>query len=189
MKWLVFSYSLPAKLSSSSRVRIWRKLRKSGAVSPKAGVHVLPYTKDCREAVRWLVSEVAKEQGEALVMQVDRFENIPNDKVIDIFRKQRAADYQEIEACLFELEQMIQAGQANREDNLLAFKRDIKRIKKSIDEVSKIDFFFSYDKRVLLDRLHRLQKSLMTGNLIMLILFSIATLETTVLPRMKEESR
>jgi hypothetical protein len=187
MKWLVFSYSLPSKLSTSSRVRIWRKLRKSGAVSPKTGVYVLPNTAECVEALRWLASEVEQEQGEALVMQVDRFENLPDDKVVDIFRRERLSDYQEIESFLEELEQLIHAAREERHDNVVAFKRDIKKIRKNIDDVSRVDFFSVFDKHKLLDRLHGLQQRLLTGNLILLILFSLGTLDDIVLCKMKEE--
>lgn len=191
MKWLVLSYSLPSKLSASSRVRIWRKLQKSGAVSPKSGVYVLPHTEECAEALRWLVSEIEQAQGEALVMQVDHFGNLPDGKVVDIFRKERLNDYQEIENFLAELEQLIQATKEqnhDNRDNVLAFNRDIKKIRKNIDEVSRVDFFPSFDKRKLLDRLHDLQQQLVTGNLILMILFSMGTLNASVLRKMMEES-
>ena len=191
MKWLVLSYSLPSKLSASSRVRIWRKLRKSGAVSPKSGVYVLPHSEECVEALRWLVSEIEQEQGEALVMRVDNFENLPDGNVVDIFRKERLNDYQEIENFLAELERLIQAAKEqnhDNQDNVLAFSRDIKKIRKNIDQVSRVDFFPSFDKRKLLDRLHGLQQRLVTGNLILMFFFSFGAPDTTVLCKMVEES-
>lgn len=187
MQWLVFSYSLPSKMSSASRVRIWRKLRKTGAVSPKGGVYVLPYSDACLEAVRWIVAEIEQEQGEALVMQVQQFENLPNDKVIDIFRNERAADYQEIEKFIAELETLVASEKARQNGHALSIKRDINKLKKNIDALSLIDFFQARDKKTLLDRLHLLQKTLVTGNLILLIMFSLGTLNQVVLRKMKEE--
>lgn len=190
MKWLVFSYSLPSKLTAASRVRIWRKLRKSGAVSPKTGVHVLPYNDDCVETVRWLTAEVEQESGEAIVMQVDRFENLPDDKVIDIFRNERMADYRQIEAFVAELERLLEANrveQAGDPNKVVALKRDISKLKKNIDEVSRVDFFKIYDKRSLLERLHHLHKTLLTGNLILLIFFSLGAFDATTLRKMNDE--
>lgn len=192
MKWLVFSYSLPSNLTASSRVRIWRKLRKSGAVSPKLGVHVLPYNEDCVETVRWLAAEVEQESGEAIVMQVDRFENLSDDKVIDIFRNERIADYQQIEAFVAELEKLIEDHQAEphkEPGKVVSFKRNISKLKKNIDEVSRVDFFQIYDKRRLLERLRHIQKTLLTGNLILLIFFSLGELNPTALGEMKDESQ
>lgn|GEM_PF-3440573 len=187
MKWLVLSYTMPTKMTTASRVRIWRKLRKSGAISPKAGVHILPYTEECLETVRWLMTEIEQEQGEALLMNVQHFENLPDDKIIDIFRKERSADYVEIENYLNELEKKIKENSLNKTENGTAFKRDINKLKKNVETVSRIDFFKIYDKKALLDRLHQLQRSLVTSNLILLILFSLGTLNTVVLRKMKEE--
>jgi len=133
------------------------------------------------------VAEIEQEQGEALVMEVDHFQNITDDKVIEIFRKERSEDYQEIEAFLAELEQSAQAEKDKKTGNVVAFKRDINKIKKNIDAVSRIDFFQAYDKKSLLDRLHLLQKSFVTSNLIFLIMFCMGTLNTVVIRKMKEE--
>jgi hypothetical protein len=190
MKWLVFSYSLPTNLTAASRVRIWRKLRKSGAVSPKLGVHILPYNDACVETVRWLTAEVERESGEAIVMQVNRFENLSDDKVIDIFRNERMADYQQIEAFIAELEKLIEAHRLEQNEDpnkVVSIKRDISKIKKNIDEVSRLDFFQIYDKHSLLKRLQHLQKTLMTGNLILLISLSLGAFNATCLREMMDE--
>lgn len=190
MKWLVFSYSLPSNLTAASRVRIWRKLRKSGAVSPKLGVHVLPYTKECIETVHWLAAEVEQESGEAIVMQVERFENLSDDKVIDIFRNERMADYRQIEAFVDELERLLESHrveQAKDPNKVVSIKRDINKLKKNIDEVSRMDFFQIYDKRNLLERVHHLQKTLLTGNLILLIFISMGALNPMGLREMMDE--
>jgi hypothetical protein len=190
MKWLVFSYSLPSNLSAASRVRIWRKLRKSGAVSPKLGVHVLPYNDDCVETVRCLAAEVERESGETIVMQVDRFENLSHDKVIDIFRNERMADYKQIEGFIVELEKLLEVHRmedAKDPNKVVSIKRDVRKLKKNIDEVSRMDFFKIYDKHRLLERLHHLQKTLLTGNLILLFFFSMGALNPTTLREMKDE--
>lgn len=190
MKWLVFSYSLPSNLTAASRVRIWRKLRKSGAVSPKSSIHILPYNNACAETVRWLAAEVEQESGEAIVMQVDRFENLSDDKVIDIFRNERMADYQQIEAFVAKLEKLLEAHRVEQPkdpNKVVSLKRDISKLKKNISEVSRVDFFQIYDKRSLLERLHHLQKTLLTSNLILLIFFSLGALNPTALLEMKDE--
>lgn len=187
MQWLVFSYTLPSKLSTASRVRIWRKLKKSGAISPKTGLHVLPYSEECLETVRWLVTEIEQEQGEALIMEVKHFQNFSDEQVIELFRTERVADYREIETFMAELEQLVQSEKEKRDTNVVSIKRNINKLKKNIDAVSRIDYFHAYDKKPLMDRLRLLQKTLVAGNLILSILFSFGALNTVVLRKMKEE--
>src|SRR2546430_2465753 len=50
MTWLVFSYSFSSGVNSSSRVAVWRKLGRLGAIAPKAGVYVLPDTEEFFES-------------------------------------------------------------------------------------------------------------------------------------------
>lgn len=70
MSWMVFSYSLPSKSSSSPRVTLWRRLRRLGAISLKGGIQVLHAREECVEAFQWLAQEVQQAKGEALVMQL-----------------------------------------------------------------------------------------------------------------------
>ena len=76
MSWVVFSYSLPPKGHSSPRVALWRRLRRLGAVSPTAGVHILPAREECLGALQSLAEEVEHAKGEALVMKVEQFEGL-----------------------------------------------------------------------------------------------------------------
>ena len=69
MKWIVFSYSLPSKGSSSPRVTLWRRLRRLGAVAPAGGMHILPQRDECLEAFQWLAQEIRQAQGEAVVFR------------------------------------------------------------------------------------------------------------------------
>ncbi|MBY0451040.1 MAG: hypothetical protein K2X01_10495 [Cyanobacteria bacterium] len=160
-------------------------------MSPKSGVYVLPYMEECVEALRWLANEIEQEKGRVLLMQVDCFENMPHEKVVEIFRRERLNDYKDIEHCLAKLEQMIQVAKEQNEvngDKVLAFRRDIKKIRKNIDNVSRVDFFPSFDKRKLLDRLYGLQQRLVIGNLIFMFIFSSGIPNTVDLSELTEES-
>src|SRR5437870_12684701 len=86
MGWMVFSYSLPSKASSSPRVTLWRRLQRSGAITPKAGVYVLPDRDECVEAFQWLAQEVQQAKGEAGVRRVARLERLADPQIIELFR-------------------------------------------------------------------------------------------------------
>ncbi len=107
MRWVVFTYSLPAKQGSSPRVALWRRLRRLGAVSPTGGVQVLPERPDCVEAFQWLAQEMRQAGGEAVVMYVQAFAGLTDQQLIEMFRAARAEDYAELEAQVVELEKSI----------------------------------------------------------------------------------
>lgn len=97
MSWLVFSYSLPSKASSSPRVTLWRRLKRLGAIAFNS-VQVLPERDECLEAFQWLAQEVQKASGEALIMRVEQFEGLSDSEIVERFRAARRDDYAELEA-------------------------------------------------------------------------------------------
>ena len=64
--WLMFTYSLPAE-PSSARVRIWRKLKRLGALPCFESNWVLPDHPRCREMLTWLCSEITETGGRAVL--------------------------------------------------------------------------------------------------------------------------
>ncbi|MEP0900868.1 chromate resistance protein ChrB domain-containing protein [Nodosilinea sp. FACHB-13] len=97
MSWLVFSYSLPSKASSSPRVTLWRRLKRLGAIAFNS-IQVLPDRDECLEAFQWLAQEVQKASGEALIMRVEQFEGLSDSDIVERFRAARRDDYAELEA-------------------------------------------------------------------------------------------
>ena len=66
--WMLLVYNVPNK-PTSSRLFVWRKLKKLGAVLLHDAVWVLPATSHTREQLQWLASEVAELKGEATVWE------------------------------------------------------------------------------------------------------------------------
>jgi len=64
--WLLLHYKLPNE-PSASRVYIWRKLKRLGAVLYQDAVWVLPDTPRTQEQFQWLAAEIAEMGGEAAV--------------------------------------------------------------------------------------------------------------------------
>jgi len=50
-----------------SRVTLWRRLRRLGAISPVGGLQILPAHDECVEAFQWLAQEIRQEQGDAVL--------------------------------------------------------------------------------------------------------------------------
>ena len=86
MNWIVFSYSLSSGAASSSRVGLWRRLQRLGAIGVRNGLYVLPDREDCMESFQWLAQEVQQAEGDAMVMRVERFEGMADSELIEHFR-------------------------------------------------------------------------------------------------------
>jgi hypothetical protein len=63
--WLFLLFNLPAK-HASERVKVWRRLKKFGAVQLKTSNYVLPDEPAHYERFQWLAKEIDDSGGEAL---------------------------------------------------------------------------------------------------------------------------
>jgi hypothetical protein len=62
--WLLLAYKVPRD-PTASRVYVWRKLKKLGAVALQDAVWVLPNTPQTLEQFRWLAAEIMEMDGKA----------------------------------------------------------------------------------------------------------------------------
>lgn len=138
MNWLVFSYSLPSKTSSSPRVTLWRRLRRIGAIALNS-VQILPEREECLEAFKWLAQEVQQAKGEVLIMRVERFEGLSDPDLIERFREARREEYAEIDTQATELEKALETTTKTSERTHI--QENLEKLYKQHAEISRIDFF------------------------------------------------
>lgn len=141
--WLLFFYSVPSK-PVSSRMKVWRRLAKSGAIQFKGAVYALPYNEEHYELFQWLSSEVASMNGEASFVKVETIETIKDSELIALFNLQREKDYHNIGNALEELERKLENIKKG------AAMQDLKKLSELFDksfrefnEVQRVDFFSS----------------------------------------------
>ncbi|THJ15515.1 MAG: chromate resistance protein [Nitrospira sp. CG24B] len=158
MNWVVFSYSLSAKRASSARVSFWRRLQRMGAVTAKAGVYVLPPHDECVEAFQWLAQEVQQIGGDAVVMRVDRFEGLPDAKLVELFQETSRAKYAEIETEAVDLEKLLRRGKKaiDRVKGL----ENLEKLRKRQADIARVDFFNCQEAVKVNDVLRRIQEQL-----------------------------
>lgn len=70
MLWLLLVYKVPPK-PTSSRVYVWRKLKKLGALLWHDSVWILPANAKSKEHFQWLAAEIIEMGGEVQVWQAD----------------------------------------------------------------------------------------------------------------------
>jgi hypothetical protein len=114
-------------------------LRRIGAISLKGGINVLPARDECIEAFQWLAQEVQQAKGEALIMQVERFEGLANEEIVELFCSARSEEYQEIAAQAIELEKAVNANTTPEYRSSML--ETLEKLRKQHAEIARVDFF------------------------------------------------
>src|SRR6266496_6274323 len=92
--WLLLVFSLPAK-RASQRVEIWRKLQRNGSLPLRSSGHILPNAPANQEKLEWLAGLIRSYKGEASVVQVQAFDDLPDARLRQLFIEARSKDYQQ----------------------------------------------------------------------------------------------
>src|SRR6188508_2453546 len=92
LKWLLLIHQLPAK-PAYLRVKVWRRLQALGAVTLKNSVYVLPANEQTQEDFEWLLQEITKGGGEALVCEARLIDGLSDEELRSLFNAARDADY------------------------------------------------------------------------------------------------
>jgi hypothetical protein len=129
--WLLLVFSLPAK-NASQRVEIWRKLQRYGMLALRSSGHVLPYSPVNQERMEWLAASIRAYKGQASVVQVQSFDDLPVEKLKRLFNDARTRDYQKL---LHEAKKLVGLPSSRRPAGHL------NRIRRRFAELQDIDFF------------------------------------------------
>jgi hypothetical protein len=159
-RWLLLIASLPPT-PSRHRVRVWRMLRKWGAVALRKAVYVLPYSKDHYESFQWVAQEIQTVGGEATFLKVDQVENLPDEAVVRLFREARRQDYQaltaEVREAVDDLDRLPR-GRAGR--RLAPAAARLAELTARLEAIAEVDFFEAPGRAVAAAALGRLRRRL-----------------------------
>ena len=132
--WLFLLFNLPAK-QSSDRVKVWRRLKKFGAIQLKTSTYVLPDEPVHYERFQWLAKAIVDTGGEATLVRVKDIEGMPHAAIVALFNEARARDYDE----LFEpLNLLIKDTKARKQSP-----NQLQKIRQRFQEIRDIDYFQS----------------------------------------------
>jgi len=160
--WILFFYSVPSK-PVSNRMKVWRKLTKTGAVQLKGSVYILPYNDEHYEFLQWLVSEIAEMKGEAGFVRTEKIDTMKDSEIITLFDTQRTDDYKNIGKALDDLERRLSSTQkGGKAQNIEDISEQFAKVLKSYEEVHKVDFFSSREGQTLNERIKSTKTNLKT---------------------------
>jgi hypothetical protein len=131
--WLLLVFSLPAR-SASQRVQIWRKLQHYGMLGLRSSGYVLPNSPVNQERMEWLATAIRTYKGQASVVQVQGFDDLPAEHLRRLFVEARSRDYQKL---LHEAKKVLALSPSRRPGGRL------NRIRRRFLELQDIDFFGS----------------------------------------------
>lgn len=141
--WLLIFYTVPSH-PVSNRMKIWRKLARSGAVQLKGAVYILPHNDEHYELCEWLVSEVASMGGDGTFVRVPEVETMTESEIVALFNGQRENEYRDIEKKLEELDRKISTvRKGGRGQNVKKLSEQLNRDKKEFEDIRRVDFFAS----------------------------------------------
>lgn len=159
-EWLLIFYSVPSH-PVSSRMKIWRKLVRSGAVQLKGAVYVIPATDEHQEFFQWLIGEVRSLGGDGAFARTSAIETISETEVRELFLRQVNEEYRGLEKALAALEQKVQSiRKGTKLQDRSALIDQLARTAKDAEDIRKRDFFSSTTGEVVNRRLQQLQSGL-----------------------------
>jgi hypothetical protein len=136
--WLFLLFNLPAK-QSSDRVKVWRRLKKFGAIQLKTSTYVLPDEPVHYERFQWLAKEIVDTGGEATLVRVKDIEGMPHAAIVALFNEARARDYDE----LFEPLNLLIKDSKARKQSPETFSNQLQKLRQRFQEIRDIDYFQS----------------------------------------------
>ena len=125
-KWLVLIHQLPPK-PDYLRVKVRRKLQRIGAVALKNSVYVLPVLDETLEDFQWLRREITTDGGEAMLLNADFLEGVPNGVLEEMAREERNREYRDLVETASSLAQASEA--------------DLVRLRRQLADIVKRDHF------------------------------------------------
>jgi hypothetical protein len=159
-RWLLFFYSVPSK-PVSSRMRIWRRLAKAGAVQLKGAVYILPFSDEHYELLQWLVSEVSGMKGEAAVVSIDKIDTMKDAEITALFDQQRTGDYRVLQKSFDDLGRRLSSIQKGaKPQNVKGISAQFAKLQKEFEDIKRIDFFSSREGTALDEKIKRINADL-----------------------------
>lgn len=141
--WLLFFYSVPSK-PVSSRMKVWRRLAKAGAVQLKGAVYILPNSDEHYEFLQWLLSEVSSMKGGGAFVKVKEMETMKDSELIELFNRQRETEYSGIEKRAEDLERKLNSiRKGGKSHDSIKFSGELNKLAREFDDIKRLDFFLS----------------------------------------------
>jgi hypothetical protein len=113
-------------------VEVWRKLQRYGALPLRSSGYVLPNSAANREKLEWLAAAIRSYKGQASVVQVRAFDDLPDTRLRQLFLDASSLHYERL---LRELQKVVSLPHPQRPV------RQLHRLRRRFQEIAAVDFF------------------------------------------------
>jgi len=142
-EWLLIFYSVPSH-PVSNRMKIWRKLAKTGAVQLKGAVYILPATDEHEEFLQWLIGEVKSMGGDGAFVRSAEIRSIDENDIRQLFLNQAEKEYRGFEKKFETLERKVQSiRKGAKQDENARLADHAGKLARELDDIQLRDFFSS----------------------------------------------
>lgn len=128
MKWLLLILSLPTE-NATARMRCWRALKSSGAAVLRDGVYLMPDQAGCANTLEGIAEDLRNNTGTAYLLPTQSDEQ--GFKALFDRTAEFGDLFNQIAACRVELS----------EDSALDVLKQCRKLRKSVEQLTAIDFF------------------------------------------------
>ena len=143
MKWLFLVHQVHTR-NSKERVKVWRAIKKSGALLYRNSVYVLPYSTERLEDFQWVCQQINDSKGEASIFVSDVDDEKEQKMLEDLFRKSRTADYVALGTAAERLLKRIVLSKRRKrltEQLQRTLIKESLQLREAFEDLRKVDFF------------------------------------------------
>ena len=143
MKWLFLVHQVQTP-NSRERVKVWRAIKKTGAVLHRNSVYVLPYNKERLEDFQWVCQQIRDSKGEASVFVSEARDKEENKLLRGLFQRARQEEYSSLLSLVERLLNRVRSAQKQRrmtQSLMKSFLKEESVLFENLKDIHRVDFF------------------------------------------------
>lgn len=143
MKWLFLVHRVFTR-NSRERVKVWRAIKKTGAVLHRNSVYVLPHDPERLEDFQWVCQEINDAKGDASLFVSHAADPAEDGVILELFRKARDVEYAQLLHDTEKVQRRIalaRKGKTFTERFQKVLEKEVKQLCEQLEEIRKVDFF------------------------------------------------
>ncbi len=161
-KWILFAHQINPG-SQNMRVKVWRNLKRYGAVLFKNTVYILPYSKEHEEMMQWLCKQIKDSGNDASLFITESYDEGQEAEIIKAFHEVSGKEYCSLSESCEALSKKIEQTERTEgltEGTMRELQKKLREITKWYEEISKVDFFQAPQRSKAKNVIGSLQKKL-----------------------------
>lgn len=161
-KWILFIHQI-AQDAPNLRVKVWRDLKKNGAVLFKNAVYVLPYNKQHEEIMQWLCKHIKDSGSDASLFITESLDKKQDEEIIKSFHEVCDKEYLAlITACddMVKKIEQVEGTEGMTDNSIDNLKKSLNEINKSAEDIARSDFFHAPQKERVSQKIQLIRQKL-----------------------------